>query len=65
MRCLEIMVEIDHVAVQAGNGKITHARQPENRVFRIIKTLSNKPDGWFDLRDIDRRFDVSEQEHGP
>ena len=65
MRCLEILVEIDHVAVQAGNGKMTHARQPENPVLRIIKSFSNKPDGWLDLRDIDRHFDVSEQEQGP
>jgi hypothetical protein len=46
-------------------GMLSIARKPENPVFRIIKALSNKPDGWFDLRDIDRRFYVSEQEQGP
>jgi hypothetical protein len=65
MRCLEIMMEIDHVAVQAGDGKMTHARQPENPVFRIIETLCDKSDGWFDLRDIDRRLDVGKQNQSP
>lgn len=59
------MVEIDHVAVQAGNWKMTLARQPENSVFRIIKIFGNKLDGWPDLREIGRRFEVGEQEQGP
>ncbi len=65
MGCLEIMVEIDHVAIQTGNWKMAHAWQSENPMFRIIKTLGNKPDRWFDMRDIGRRFDISEQDQGP
>ena len=65
MRCLEVMVEIDQVAIQAGNWKMAHAWQSENPVLRIIEALGNYPDGCFDLREIDRRFDICEQEQGP
>jgi hypothetical protein len=65
IRHLEILVQMDHVAVQAGDREMAHPWQPEDPVFGRIKMFADQPQGRFGLREIARRFEVRQQEQGP